>query len=87
MIVFLRHGSAYSAHHRVLYYTGSIMSRRTAPFRQTDLTRALKAARAGGLDVVKTEIDTATGRIVLFHSTQGPAGLPFDEWKAKRNAS
>jgi len=62
------------------------MPRKFSPFRQSDLTRAVKAARASGLDVVRTEIDMETGRIVLVHTLEGTSISPFDEWKDKRNA-
>ena len=38
---------------------------RRATFRQSDLSRAAKGARAGGLNVVRAEIDH-TGKIVLI---------------------
>jgi hypothetical protein len=40
------------------------MSRGPATFKQTDLTRALKAARAAGVQVSRFEID-ASGKIVV----------------------
>lgn len=62
------------------------MARGPATFKQADLTRAVKAARAAGLDVARTEI-MPDGTIRLIHSaevTSTPA-TPFDEWKAKRD--
>lgn len=44
------------------------MSRTPARFKQADLTRAVKAARAAGLEVTRTEI-TKDGRIVLVHTS------------------
>lgn len=43
------------------------MSGRRGPstFRQTDVTRALKAARAAGFEHVRVEVDT-DGRIILI---------------------
>jgi hypothetical protein len=41
------------------------MSRRVAPFRQHEVTRALRAAIAAGLKVSGYEIDPATGRIIV----------------------
>jgi hypothetical protein len=43
------------------------MSRTPATFKAADLTRAVKAARAAGLDVNRVEI-TKDGRIVLVHA-------------------
>ncbi len=47
------------------------MSRRPSKFRQTDLTRALKGARAAGVEIARVEIDN-DGRIVVV------AALPTD---------
>jgi len=48
------------------------LSRRPSKFRQTDLTRALKGARAAGVEIVRFEIDH-DGRIIVV------AALPTDE--------
>lgn len=63
------------------------MAGRRATFTQADLTRAVKAVRAAGLDVARVEIGT-DGKIVLVQSTETISGpqSPLDEWKAKRNA-
>ena len=42
-----------------------------ATFRQADLTRAMKAARAAGYEEARVEIDPATGKIVVY--TKAPA--------------
>lgn len=42
-----------------------------ATFRQADLTRAMRAARAAGYEEAKVEIDPATGKIVVY--TKSPA--------------
>jgi hypothetical protein len=39
-------------------------------FRRNDLTRAIKAALAAGLGVTRAEIDSSTGKIVLFSANQ-----------------
>ena len=39
--------------------------RRVSPFKQIDVTRALKGAKAAGMDVAKVEIDK-DGRIVVI---------------------
>jgi hypothetical protein len=64
-----------------------------AKFRQVDVTRALKAARAAGITVARYEIDV-DGRIAIFsdvvHRTAdavAPAASAYDQWKAKHNGT
>ncbi|MFN7224437.1 MAG: hypothetical protein ACK4MS_10500 [Paracoccaceae bacterium] len=59
------------------------MTRRASTFTQADITRAIKAAKAAGLDVNRCEIGP-DGRIVLSAESAAPAADPFDAWKAKR---
>lgn len=63
------------------------MRRGAVPFRQADIVRAVKAARACGLEVARTEI-APDGRIVIVHKLEvvPSAASPFDEWKARRDA-
>jgi len=50
-------------------------------FKQADVTRAVKGARAGGLDIVRIEIDS-TGKIVLFPKLDTGEGIsPLEQWK------
>ncbi|MGY2995828.1 hypothetical protein [Mesorhizobium sp. URHB0026] len=58
------------------------MSNRSAPFRQADLSRALKAWLAAGLEVGRAEIDPSTGRIVILPLRKGQAADPENrnEW-------
>jgi len=64
------------------------MSRSPATFKQSDLVRAINAARACGLTVARTEIDR-DGRIVLTHAT-GSEAAPLlnelDAWRAVKHA-
>ena len=48
------------------------VSRRPSTFRQTDLTRALRGARAAGVEIARVEIDK-DGRIIVV------AAMPTDE--------
>lgn len=63
------------------------MANRPATFRQGDLTKVLKAARAAGETFSRIEIDPATGQIIM---SKADAPLTsdnlFDAWKAGRNA-
>lgn len=55
------------------------------PFRQADLSRALKAAAAAGLDVGRVEIDPS-GKIVIV-TARDAAEQPtseFDKWVNNR---
>jgi hypothetical protein len=60
------------------------MTRRPSSFRQQDVTRAVKAVTAAGVDIARIEVDTATGRITI---TTGRAAEPGwgkipNEWDA-----
>jgi hypothetical protein len=61
------------------------MARGPSMFRQTDLTRALKAALAAGLDVARCEIE-ANGKIIIVTSPEVSPGprTKFDKWKQSR---
>jgi hypothetical protein len=63
------------------------MSRTPAKFKQSDLLKAYKAARAGGLDVERTEIGPGE-RIVLFHKVRPDQDGPdtaLNAWLAKKH--
>lgn len=63
------------------------MSPRRQPFRQADVSRALKGALAAGMKPTRAEI-TAEGRIVLsFEDGTSPEPADaFDNWKRRRDA-
>lgn len=52
-------------------------------FRQSDLTRAVKGALAGGLPVVRSKI-CSDGSIQLWHTESAAESNPLDDWKAAR---
>jgi hypothetical protein len=49
------------------------MARASSTFRQQDVTRALKAVTAAGVDIVRIEIDKA-GKIVIVTTTESQGG-------------
>ena len=56
------------------------MSKGPQTFRRTDLTRAIKGALAAGVEVMRAEIDSATGKIVLvLHKSDASTGND-NEW-------
>jgi hypothetical protein len=59
------------------------MSRTPSTFRQADVTRVVKAARAAAVDVARIEI-AKDGRIVIV-TGKAPAqdSTPLDNWMAK----
>ena len=60
------------------------MARTPAAFRQSDVTRAVRAVRAAGLPVSGVKIDVRTGAIeVVTGNDQGQDSAPLDSWMAK----
>lgn len=59
---------------------------RNPAFRQTDLVRAIGAAKRAGLEVTATEIAT-DGTIKLAHQSAPPSSAAaYDKWKERRDA-
>jgi len=56
-------------------------------FRQADLQRALRAAKAEGVAIERIEIEPATGKIIVITRSNegGASSAPLDNWLA-RNA-
>jgi hypothetical protein len=77
----------------MLSSASSFMSRSPSAFRQTDLTRALRAARNAGVEVTRAEIEK-DGRIIIVIGE--PAGSSTDveltpdreleRWRKKKDA-
>ena len=51
---------------------------RVASFKQSDLTRALKAAKAAGLDVSGFKFDPKSGEIAVFAGARSNGALEND---------
>jgi hypothetical protein len=63
------------------------MARAPSTFRQQDVTRAVKAVAAAGVDIARVEIDAA-GKIVIVASKntgvpENSVISPLDTWMAK----
>jgi hypothetical protein len=65
------------------------MGRRAASFTASDVTRAVKATVAAGLDVERVEVQP-DGTIAVITKGQEAGGnrdlSPLDQWRAKKNA-
>jgi hypothetical protein len=57
------------------------MSRAPSKFRQNDVTRAVKAVAAAGVDIARVEIDkTGTIRIITLKAEPNGQGREANEW-------
>jgi hypothetical protein len=61
------------------------MGRSASTFRQTDITRALKAVRAAGYSAVRVLIDKM-GRIEIATAAESEPGNDLDNWLKKKDA-
>jgi hypothetical protein len=65
------------------------MARAPSTFRQQDVTRAVKAVTAAGVDVARVEIDRAgkivivTGRSLEATNPQDELDLELQDWEAR----
>ena len=55
------------------------MAARACTFRQKDVTRAIRAARAAGVDIARIEIDP-DGKIVIILGNGEPDPREANEW-------
>lgn len=60
------------------------MSRTPATFKQADLERAVKAARACDLPIVRTEISKDGTIVLVHHKSMQVAESDLDKWEANR---
>jgi hypothetical protein len=60
------------------------VARGTSSFKQVDVTRALRAARAAGVEIDRVEIDSATGKIVIISKNDrgDERASDLDKWMA-----
>jgi hypothetical protein len=61
------------------------MPRSPCSFRETDVRRAIKAARASGIDIARLEIEPVTGKITIMTSSSSGAEkiTDLDRWVAE----
>jgi hypothetical protein len=60
------------------------MPRSPCSFRETDVRRAIKAARSSGLDIARLEIEPVTGKIsIMTSSSSGAEKADLDGWMAE----
>jgi hypothetical protein len=70
----------------VLLFTGTLMSKKTLTFKQTDLHRAIRTSQKAGLSIAKVEIDR-DGKIVVVVGDGKKAEdtvTELDRWLAKQ---
>jgi bisphosphoglycerate-independent phosphoglycerate mutase (AlkP superfamily) len=61
------------------------LTQHSRSFRQTDITRAVRAVKAAGVECKKIEVDPATGKIVIVTADVGGAEqkADLDAWMKK----
>ena len=61
------------------------MARGRNNFRQKDVTRAVRAAQAAGIDIHSVEVDPATGKILIMTkvASRNDQLTDMDKWAAK----
>jgi hypothetical protein len=62
------------------------MPRSPCSFRETDVRRAVKAARSSGIDIASMEIEPVTGKITIMTSSKSDVEkfTDLDRWVAER---
>lgn len=64
------------------------MANTKSTFRQSDIERAIKGAKACGVNIYRIKIG-ADGAIEIFNGPPSDEGhlTPYEKWKAEQNAS
>jgi len=62
------------------------MPRTSSKFRQSDVTKAIKAVVAAGVSAGRAEIEPSGKIVVVFGETASPAEVPsaLDDWRKSR---
>jgi hypothetical protein len=63
----------------ITLFPGSPMARAPSAFRQQDVTRALRAAKAAGVEIVRVEIDP-NGKIILVTTRETMERREENSW-------
>lgn len=61
------------------------MSRRPSPFKQVDVTRALKGVKAAGVVIGRLEIDKHGTIVIVTSETPPEPQEAYDRWKAEND--
>jgi len=69
------------------YSQGAIHMNSPCRFKKRDITRAVGAARAAGINVGRVDIDLETGKISIVSAATVTNDTPLDGWLAKHGAS
>jgi hypothetical protein len=57
---------------------------RTIPFKQADISRAVKGALTGGMKIGRVEIDPSSGKIIIMPpEAKASEENPLDNWLRK----
>ncbi len=62
------------------------MPRSPCTFRETDVRRAIKAARSSGIEIARVEIDKYGKIVVVTGKPDETATTPLDEWRSRRGS-
>jgi hypothetical protein len=60
------------------------MARGPCKFKQRDVVRAVRAARAAGVAIGRVDIDLSTGKISIISAHDSAKDNPLDRWVASR---